>query len=111
MMSSGRWIGVLVFGLAICVCLTLCSLPQILAQKTVAGSCHTEQENQTDDTKLCCGRDVVLPVQNCFFPVVSYQSSFQDPVLPENPALREVSRTAQLLPIPDSPLRSAVLRI
>jgi hypothetical protein len=64
MFWSGRFVGAIVFGIAISLCLTVCSMPEMFApQKAAAGHCHEEQENeqQKDSQMRCCNRELILP--------------------------------------------------
>jgi hypothetical protein len=71
MFWTGKFIGVVVFGLAISLCFTVCSMPEMFAQKQPAGHCHTEQqeeEEQNDSQKHCCNRESILPSSyTCIF--------------------------------------------
>lgn len=77
-MSSTRLLGVIVFGIAICLCLIVCAIPQIMAQKSAAADCHTEDQEQTDHSNFCCSGVGILPGQTSFSPAVHYELTLQD---------------------------------
>jgi hypothetical protein len=65
MFCSGKFVAAIVFGIAMSLCLTVCSMPEMFVQKASAGHCHTEQEDEkeNDSQKHCCSAESMLPPQ------------------------------------------------
>ena len=74
MHSPAKLVGVIIFGVVITFCLTLCSFPEILTlAKTNAGHCHTEGDQESDSTEYCCSGQAILPItQSHYFPAVTH---------------------------------------
>ena len=81
MFCSGKFVGAIVFGIAIGLCLTVCSMPEMFSQKASAGHCHTEQEEeqQNDSQKHCCNAESILPAPSGRL----FSDANQEKMLPE----------------------------
>jgi hypothetical protein len=79
MHSSAKLLGVIIFGVAVTFCLTLCSFPEILTlAKTNAGQCHTEEDQESDSAEYCCSGLAILPiVPSHYFPAVMHDWTHQ----------------------------------
>jgi hypothetical protein len=114
MFWSGKFVGVVVFGIAISLCLTVCSMPEIFAQKTTAGHCHTDQqeeEEQNDSQMRCCNRESTLPPSyTCIVPETDQAMLPEESFSAESSAFERVIVPARLLDASSPPL-ATILRI
>ena len=81
MFCSGKFVVAIVFGIAISLCLTVCSMPELVPQKASANHCHTDQkkEDQKEPQKHCCSAESILPA-----PLGGlFKASNQEMIVPE----------------------------
>jgi len=109
MVRCGRFLSVIVFAIAACLCLTLCAIPRPASSKP-DGHCHNQNNKDTNLSKHCCSDKAILTSQTRHLPDLDCQSIVPELVSSHVEAFSQTATLESSTSI-SNPTVSPVLRI